>query len=309
VQSLAPLRIIGEPMEITVTHIGSVAQELLAHQGTGSILGVTSRGVYLRLACDWVTFLSVENQRGPLTLNCTDLDKRLMHVAIGEQAGLAAGKISFPASGVILDLSQASPWQAPPLPAESLPSDLRRANLRHVAKWMQARQPTSPLAGLLPIFSGDEQNPPGPPHALAPQIENLRCALAKQRLAEILAGLEGFLGLGSGLTPSGDDLTMGFLLALSRWGRLLAPGLQAEELARELLPLAHQKTTTLSANLLECASQGQADERLLFALDGMLTGAPDPPACAAALAAWGNTSGHDALVGMALLMQAPHEST
>ncbi len=76
--------------------------------------------------------------------------------------------------------------------------------------------------------------------------------------------------------------------------------MEVEELTRHLLPLAYQKTTTLSANLIECASLGQADERLLLALDGIMTANPDPPTCAAALAAWGNTSGHDALVGMAL---------
>ncbi len=93
---------------------------------------------------------------------------------------------------------------------------------------------------------------------------------------------------------------LGFLLALQRWGYALASELEVEELTRQLLPLAYQKTTTLSANLIECASLGQADERLLLALDGIMTPNPDPPTCAAALAAWGNTSGHDALVGMAL---------
>jgi hypothetical protein len=116
--------------------------------------------------------------------------------------------------------------------------------------------------------------------------------------------LEGLLGLGSGLTPSGDDLTMGFLLYLKRWGHVLAPGLDLATLAPVIVPLATRKTTTLSANLIECALNGQANERLLLALDGILTGEPDPATCASYLAGWGNTSGLDALVGMALAQHA-----
>ena len=41
---------------------------------------------------------------------------------------------------------------------------------------------------------------------------------------------------------------------------------------------------------------------LLLALDGIMTGNASASACAAALAAWGNTSGQDALVGMAIAL-------
>ena len=102
--------------------------------------------------------------------------------------------------------------------------------------------------------------------------------------------------------PDSGKSVMGCLLALARWGSCLLPGFPVAALAPQLLPLAYQTTTTLSANLIECACQGQADERLLLALDGILCAASPPSACAAALSAWGNTSGRDALVGMALVI-------
>jgi hypothetical protein len=58
----------------------------------------------------------------------------------------------------------------------------------------------------------------------------------------------------------------------------------------------------LSANLIECAAQGQANERLILSLDGMITGVPDAERCAGLLAGWGNTSGLDALVGMGVVI-------
>jgi hypothetical protein len=73
-------------------------------------------------------------------------------------------------------------------------------------------------------------------------------------------------------------------------------------LVSALLPTAYQKTTTLSANLIDCAGNGQADERLLLAVDGMITGEPGPDACLEALINWGSSSDRDALVGMGLVL-------
>ncbi len=281
-------------MKIKVSHIGSIAQGLHTHAQAASVIGVTSRGVFLHLASRWVIYLSNEAQRGPLTLNCTGQGDLFQPITHSEKAEISPGKIIFPTSGMVIDTNQALPWQAPALPDALLTPDERMEKLRLVAGLVHTRQPA------IPIVAGFAQQTTAPVHALTPQIEDLQGALAERQRTGIVSNLAGFFGLGSGLTPSGDDLVMGFLLALQRWGHVLAPELEVEELTRHLLPLAYQKTTTLSANLLECASLGQADERLLLALDGIMTANPDPPTCAAALAAWGNTSGHDALVGMAL---------
>jgi hypothetical protein len=81
---------------------------------------------------------------------------------------------------------------------------------------------------------------------------------------------------------------------------LLKPGLDIEALNRSVVHKAYSPTTTLSANLIECATLGQADERLISALDSLLSGQPGTDICAANLLAWGNSSGCDALLGMAL---------
>jgi len=287
-------------MIIRVSHIGSIALGLLTHEQAASVTGVTSRGLFLHLASRWVIYLSNEAQRGPLTLNCTGQGDLLKQFTLGEKAEISPGKIIFPTIGMVVDTSLAVPWQAPALPSVLQTPGERLEKLKLVAGLVHAHQPASLLVGILPVVVGFAQPASAPVHALNPQIEALQSAIAERRSTGIAACLAGFFGMGSGLTPSGDDLVMGFLLALRRWGAVLDPDLEVEELTRHLLPLAYQKTTTLSANLIECASLGQADERLLLALDGTLSTNPDPPTCAAALAAWGNTSGHDALVGMAI---------
>lgn len=111
------------------------------------------------------------------------------------------------------------------------------------------------------------------------------------------------LGQGAGLTPSGDDVILGCLLAPSRWGRLISPTLDIQALSQELIAQAYRQTTLLSANLIECAAAGQADERLLLALDGIITGQPSTEECAVLLLGWGNSSGCDALAGMGLAIK------
>jgi hypothetical protein len=133
-------------------------------------------------------------------------------------------------------------------------------------------------------------------------VKRLQLALREGQLAAIADCLEAILGLGAGLTPSGDDVTAGILLALTRWGHVLAPDLEIKALAEDVVQRAYRKTTTLAANLIECASLGQANERLILALDGILSGHADAPTCAEYLAGWGHTSGMDALAGMALAM-------
>ena len=58
--------------------------------------------------------------------------------------------------------------------------------------------------------------------------------------------------------------------------------------------------TTISANLIECAIDGQGDERLIAAGDSIIVGSTAIDECVAGLLDWGSSSGIDALIGMAL---------
>ncbi|MBM3146084.1 MAG: DUF2877 domain-containing protein, partial [Chloroflexi bacterium] len=66
----------------------------------------------------------------------------------------------------------------------------------------------------------------------------------------------------------------------------------------QVIQAAYAKTTTLSANLIECAAQGLADERLIAALDYLMAGLGDEREMIHGLLDWGSSSGVDALVGM-----------
>ena len=89
-----------------------------------------------------------------------------------------------------------------------------------------------PGAGWSALLPGAEAGPDGPanlPPAIPPALQVLRAALARADSFSAAEPLGYLLGLGSGLTPSGDDLALGLLLAVSRWGEVLAPRLNRDD--------------------------------------------------------------------------------
>jgi hypothetical protein len=287
---------------ISVACQGRISRDLLANSHQASITGVTTRGIFIRLDTDWVLFLSLESFRGPLTLNLSGETSILNGIEVNRKVEIQGGKIKNLPAGIEIDFSRAGTWEALPPPEIVLSPGDRATSLKTVGGLIlsQKKEPGLYLVlkDLLGLEMGDLQAPPR-------LFEWVDCFRLLQRLKTtdldgILSSLMPFLGLGAGLTPAGDDLILGLLLAYNRWGAVLRPAFDLAELNGLLNRAASQKTTLLSANLIDCASQGQADERLVTALDGMVTGTPATDQCARSLSNWGNSSGCDALVGMAL---------
>ena len=290
-------------MEISASFIGTIANQKLMLEQAGAVSGITSRGIFLHLKSGWVIFLSTEEYKGPLTINLQDDPQGLQALEPGTPVQIQAGQLHFSAAGLTIHTSEAAQWKTPPKPLTMLSAEKRKTQLISLARQvLVARKPDglcALLAKLLDLPNGFGNNDRIKVQ-FTHEIEHLKQALVSNQAAQVTTALEPFLGLGEGLTPSGDDLATGLLLALNRWGKLLKPALEIEALDRSVVHMAYSRTTTLSANLIECATLGQADERLASALDGLLSGQPGLDICAANLLAWGNASGCDALVGMAL---------
>jgi hypothetical protein len=102
---------------------------------------------------------------------------------------------------------------------------------------------------------------------------------------------EQLIGLGPGLTPSGDDYLGGVMVAL----HLLDRPSQAASLWRWLEPRLASRTGAISAAHLVAAATGEAHEALHDVLDGALD--------FDALDAVGHCSGWDALAGSVAVLQ------
>ena len=113
--------------------------------------------------------------------------------------------------------------------------------------------------------------------------------------------VEALIGLGPGLTPSGDDFIGGAMIALGALGK---KDLGAR-LAAWALPLARVRTGKISFAHLACAADGEGAEALHAVISAIT--ANDGEAIAPALAgldAIGHSSGWDALAGAATVMRA-----
>lgn len=253
--------------------------------------GVTKRGVFLFAGETSVSFLSSESYRGPLTIN---LCGGVPHAEHGQRVRLEAGHLHFP-GGDITDLTGAAVWRPPePQARRFSPSETHRL-LREIAQLALTQQPA---AGLVSFLAGlfDLPSPPLPSELL-PARAALKTLLTGHPLPGLLIPL---MGLGRGLTPSGDDFICGYLLMRARRGLGPLTGLD------DLLAAARSRTTLLSAELIACASQGSADERLLTACDSLLNGSHNADAVFSLLAGYGSSSGIDAFCGMALeIIAAP----
>jgi hypothetical protein len=115
---------------------------------------------------------------------------------------------------------------------------------------------------------------------------------------QAVASVQGLIGLGPGLTPSGDDFLVGALATLD------AIGADDEHaaLARAVIAAAPGATSALSACFLRAAAAGHVGENLHRAVASMITG--DVDAAVAAVAHVGHSSGWDMLAGIATVPRA-----
>jgi hypothetical protein len=259
-------------MTLRITTLGSKAWQLLKAAETGAVWGITSQGIFIHLPQRGMIFLSFETYRGPLTANLEGDKLLLKALKSSDQAKVADGRLVFSPSDPSLVWEDAETWDAPLGPVDVLPYESLLERYKEIRKRIHALRETS-----------------------IPPID--------LRLDQLEEGLKALLGQGSGLTPAGDDIILGCLLTLKRWGGRFLPGLDIRGLSQELVSTAFSRTTLLSANLIACAAEGQADERLIAALDGIFSGLLEVKDCAALLLAWGDSSGCAALDGMGVAFE------
>jgi hypothetical protein len=302
---------------------GEISRRILLQEitperdGVAEVKGITSQGVYLGLPESrigeqrWQIFLTTNPWHGPLTLNLpigTDDPNRILVAPVlqsikpGENATFSAQRIEFSETGLTILTGSAVSWEASGSIQLVQPREQRWSLLREIIRHPTAQNTRNGLLWLTNSLlnrtdeTGDSENP------ISLAFQRLCQAVTQQDTDKILAAIAPFLGLGNGLTPSGDDLICGFLLAINRMEKWLALEIDLAMLNSRVCQMAWEKTSDLSASLIECACQAQADERLIAALDGVAYGGLSPGEVIPLLAGWGNTSGSDALAGMAVAL-------
>lgn len=199
---------------------------------------------------------------------------------------VAAGDNSIAIPGrVELALAGARAWRAV-LPAYPAHDARLRRNLAVVRAALARHSPPTAFSAL-----GRELD------ALLAHRRGLLCAAlaAGDRDAACRHG-QAMLGLGHGLTPSGDDFLAGLMVVLHLPG---GPGVALRDVGLQMVHGAERRTNAVSVAMLRSAAEGRVRECVIALLRELVAG--DPHGLDGALArvlAIGSTSGSDMAAGI-----------
>jgi hypothetical protein len=229
---------------------------------------------------------------GPLTL-IGNIGVSRLALQPGDAAVVCERDITIGHS-VRFTLDRSEVWRAPPWPACAPPARLIEACA------VLARRAASEAP------DGFAQHVLGAPKREARETPLARAARTREaKFAGWLSGMreagqvpvQGLIGLGPGLTPSGDDFLVGALATLDAIGA----GDAHTALATAVANAAPGATSALSACFLRAAAAGHVGEPLHRAVAALLTG--DADAAVAAVAHIGHSSGWDMMAGIATVLR------
>jgi len=133
--------------------------------------------------------------------------------------------------------------------------------------------------------------------AISRLIEAIKCNHCENMEAAVLC----LLGLGHGLTPSGDDMLGGLMATLVLVGQGTGfPSAPIEHLRRCIRENAPKRTTTLSSHLLRYACEGMVCDLFFALIVALALGRAEVKRRAKAALKWGGSSGEDTTLGICL---------
>ncbi len=257
--------------------------KLLAESKRGTVLATFARSAYLDLDGSIVAVVAQELLNGPLNVVLADPAPPFDRLATG-------GAVTSMPGGLRLE-----GW--PPIDAR----DAIRWDPR-IRRWSAGQM--ARVVAHLDALAGDVLSEAPADHLAHPRIERglalLRSALGNRSPTELAAASSDLAGLGGGLTPTGDDVLVGVLVALAA-----LPDRSGGELENAIRDGTAGRTTRISEAYLHAAERGEASEawhRLLTALAGDRS--DEVIAAGRRVVTFGESSGTDMLTGFVLTMNA-----
>jgi hypothetical protein len=216
---------------------------------------------------------------------------------LGLQAGRPAavcGRHIVIGNSIRLTLDQSETWRSPQWPIFPSPDRLIDT-CAALARRAAIDAPEEGLARRVTGVADDSTCQPPLARIARPRIAIFERWLSKVLDAGPIGGREavqGLIGLGPGLTPSGDDFLVGALALLDAIGERDAHA----TLARAIIDALPGSTTPLSACFLRAAAATHVGENLHRAVSSVIAG--DVDAAVVAAGKIGHSSGWDMMAGI-----------
>jgi hypothetical protein len=296
-----------------VSLAGEYAKGALESGSSWRMLAAFSKGFYCQNQLGQLVFLgSASIGAGPLNVLC-EMPERRDWQAEGFDTDTTVcfdGKVLSVDGRFGFAFENARLWRAAALP-EKWDRQLMAERLVRLSEEVGARRPSGGLAGLIPRFTELRLQASSASDPLLrsawPGIQALHRWLKNGLAAEAWDGasdaleIQGLIGLGPGLTPSGDDLLGGCMIALHAFGQARI----AQALGQVVLALASTRTNAISMAHLDCAAEGQGAKALHDAIVALCSGSDSGfMHCLDEIGSIGASSGWDAVAGVFLAMQA-----
>jgi hypothetical protein len=261
---------VGRPVALTVRSVHRSAINLVAPDGSlvtiaDERVGGLPSGILVRPA------------------GSDTLDLRAVGVRAGMSGTLTAASCVVGQTALVVRFADAQRWSPRIAPMDPGPWLSRGTRARDLAR------ATCVPGGLASIPTA------------RPVLEALAAAIEARDPARTTAAARRLIGLGPGLTPSGDDALTGVAASLHAVGHPCRGALA------DALDDLDSMTTTVAAAMLRHAARGDVAERTHHLLAALLAPTEAPGALDDAIretVAWGATSGSDLLSGVLLALDA-----
>jgi hypothetical protein len=260
------------------------------------VLAAFERSAYLDLAGRVVAVAADGVGRGPFAIVVRD-QSAIQPVRVGDPVRLEGGMLWIGQHGV--DVRAADAWDPALAAFGETPVEPREGALEDVIEALKAGTPRESIVPLL------DPVPVGSRGTARPLLDSLRDGL--EAIGAFLTGridavgvsraiVSTVAGRGPGLTPSGDDLLVGIMHAMTVWPARV-PQTGCREGTRLFAEAALPHTTRISAAYLEAAACGQATEPWHDLVRSLKQSRAARCGTVRRLLHVGETSGADALTG------------
>ena len=287
-----------------ILQTGAVARACLASGQRGKVLAAFSKAIYLLTDDGEVFWITAEDT--PLHQRCAQVSAPLPEFSAGSPFQVEDQRLTIE-PGFIFDVDPAPLWNAPRfdpnhvLEITQLPVrvgaffsklDLSQAKefgffIPHILSLAHSESLDLEPAFTDPILL----------YAHALVLDIARAGL-NQQPSRIAKNADALIGLGAGLTPSGDDFLGGWLFAVKN----LQAAYPDSSFSHYSLPIEtyHSRTNLISFTLLNDLASGQAIAPLHYLVNGLLSGESFESIypVSSQLAQIGHSTGWDMLTGL-----------
>lgn len=279
---------------LSVVEVGSDFDALLAGERRFHVHSVFSGALNLTDGRTFLTMLPLGRGCGAsyatLALSGGDTFLRRRDLVPGLEARVLPGKRVQLGPGVVVDFGRAVPWESPLRAMRAVPA-VGKKNMEALRQALIDCPAASPFQGVLE----------GRKPELGAVLDRMKACVLLRDGPELERAIAAVLGLGPGLTPSGDDLILGLCMARAvvRKAEGRPRGLWEASVSRQL-----GNTHALSAFFIERALEGRSHEFVESALACLLAcGSAKTRAAVERLLGVGATSGFDIGLGLYLALE------